>query len=397
MGRIIYLPLGLVMLTMLGGVYTFSLFYKPLQSYYGIENVAPLTLAFSLITLTYSVSIVPAGMLYDRFGPRIPLILGTFAIFSGYLFASTMKNHGWESARIIYYISLGILMGLGIALVDAVPRPLVSKWFSDVPGTAIGIVAVGFGIGAAVMTPVITYFLSITDVFKAFLWVGAIYLTVLILCTIPMKDPPHSERKSSSMNLSEIMGDRRFHLLWVLFFLSSFSGLMVIGNAAPIIQEGAKSVSELAGLVGAFLIITSIANAGGRFVWGILLDRIGIDRAMMINFLTTALSAFLLIWFFRSYLVFPLASVIYANYGGVLAMFPAATSIFFGSKYAGRAYGAIFTAWGFSGLISPFAGALLRDVTGSYLTSFYLAFAVSMAAFFLSFKLKSRGQITSSA
>ncbi len=390
MGRIIYLPLGLVMLTMLGGVYTFSLFYRPIQSYYGIENVAPLTLAFSLITLTYSVSIVPAGVLYDRSGPKIPLILGTFVIFSGYLLASTMKNYGWESARIIYYISLGILMGLGIALVDAVPRPLVSKWFSDIPGTAIGIVAVGFGIGAAVMTPVITYLLSITDVFTVFLWVGVIYLAVLSLCTVPMKDPPHSERKTGSMNLSEILRERRFHLLWILFFLSSFSGLMVIGNAAPIIQEGARSVPELAGLVGIFLIVTSVANAGGRFGWGIVLDRIGIERAMMINFLTTALSAFLLIWFFRSYLVFPLASLIYANYGGVLAMFPAATSIFFGSKYAGRAYGAIFTAWGFSGLVSPFAGALLRDVTGSYLTSFYLSFAVSMAAFLISLVLKKR-------
>ena len=388
MGRLIYLPLGLVILTMLGGVYTFSLFYGPLQKYYAIDDVAPFTLAFSLITLTYSLFIIPSGILYDRFGPKLPLSLGTLVIFSGYLLASSMKNYEWETARLIYYISLGMLMGLGIAMVDAVPRPLVSKWFADMPGTAIGVVAVGFGIGTAVMTPLILQFLAVTDVFTTFAMLGVIYLTVLLLCTAPMKDPPDSFRKNGSFNLSGILYDRRFHLLWLLFFLSSFSGLMVIGNAVPIIQEGARYSSELKGVAGTFLIITSFANAGGRFAWGVLLDRLGMAKAMKINFLTTSLSALLLSNLFKTKLVFLLGSVIYANYGGVLAIFPASTSIFFGKKYAGRSYGAVFTAWGVSGLIAPFSGALLRDAVDSYLPAFYMASAISFIAFVLSFRLK---------
>ncbi len=391
MSRFVYLPLGLVILTMLGGVYTFSLFYEPLQKYYGIEDIAPFTLAFSLITLTYSLSIIPSGILYDRFGPRIPLFLGTFAIFTGYLLAGMMKNYEWETARLIYYVSLGVLMGLGIALADAVPRPLVSKWFSDMPGTAIGIVAVGFGIGTAVMTPLIIHLLEVTDVFMTFVLLGFIYMAVLSVCTVPMRDPPDNVKKNGSLDLTGILGDRRFHLLWLLFFLSSFSGLMVIGNAVPIIQEGAKSSSELKGLAGAFLVVTSLANAGGRFAWGIVLDRIGIAKAMMLNFITTSLSALLLSGLFKTKLVFLLGSVIYANYGGVLAIFPASTSIFFGSKYAGRSYGAIFTAWGISGLIAPFAGAILRDAVGSYLPAFYMASAVSFLAFLVSIKLKNVG------
>ncbi len=390
MNRFIYLPLGLIILSMLGGIYAFSLFYRPLQDYYGIENISQLTLAFSLITITYSLSILPAGMLYDRLGPRIPLFLGALAITSGYFLAGFMKNYNWETARIIYYLSLGVFVGLGIALADAVPRPLVSKWFPDMPGKAIGFVAVGFGIGTALMTPIIMYLLSITDIFTSFALLGIIYFVILVICTIPMKDPPSVEKKSESTRFIEILKDKSFHFLWTLFFLSSFSGLMVIGNAAPILQEGAKNTPELSKLIGVFLILTSLANAGGRFAWGAILDRIGVRKSMMLNFLTTSLSVLLLTWFFKTYLVFPLSSVIYANYGGVLAMFPAGTSIFFGSKYAGRSYGAIFTAWGMSGLIAPFVGAFLRDTTGSYFTAFYLAFAVSFSAFLLSFRLKER-------
>jgi len=370
----VYPPLGMLILTMLGGIYTFSLFYAPIQDYYSIKDVAPLTLAFSLITLTYSVFIVPAGVFYDRVGPRLPLLLGALVIFLGYTLASQMRYFDWNTGKILYYTGLGVAVGLGIALVDAVPRPLVSKWFPDKTGTAVGIVAVGFGIGAAVMTPVISYLLSIASVFDTFVYVGVIYLIVILLCTIPMRDPRMERREEEvSLNLSETLKDRRFQILWLAFLLSSFSGLMVIGNAAPILKEGAKQTPELVSLISTFLIVTSIANASGRLIWGFLLDKIGVVSSMLANFVTTAVSAFALSKTFSTYLVFPLASVIYANYGGVLAIFPSATAILFGKKYAGRIYGAIFTAWGFSGLIAPYAGGLVRDVLQSYTVAFYLA------------------------
>lgn len=377
--RWLYPPLGTLILTMLGGIYTFSLFYAPIQDYYSIRDVAPLTLAFSLITLTYSIFIIPAGVFYDRIGPRLPLLLGAFIIFLGYVLASQMVHFDWSVAKFIYYAGLGVALGLGIALVDAVPRPLVSKWFPDRTGTAVGIVAVGFGIGAAVMTPIISHFLSIASVFETFIYLGAIYLVVISLCAIPMKDPRIEKKDEEiSLNLSETLKDRRFQILWLCFLLSSFSGLMVIGNAAPILKEGAKQTPELLNLIPTFLIVTSLANASGRLIWGFLLDKIGVSKSMLTNFVTTALSGLLLSQTFSTHLVFPLASVIYANYGGVLALFPSATAIFFGKKYAGRIYGAIFTAWGFSGLVAPYAGGLIRDLLQSYTVAFYIA---SLSAF----------------
>ncbi|AKG92152.1 Nitrate/nitrite transporter [Geoglobus ahangari] len=381
MNRWLYPVLGMIILTMLGGIYTFSLFYHPLQQHYGISSVAPFTLAFSLITLTYSIFIIPAGIIYDRLGPRIPLIAGAFVIFSGYLLASQMKLFEWDVARIQYYVGLGILPGLGIALVDAVPRPLASKWFLDRPGTAIGLVAVGFGIGAAVMTPVITYLLESYGVFRAFALIGLLYFGVIVLCSLPMRDPPVKRGEESlDFSLGMVARDIRFYRLWFAFFLSSFAGLMVIGNAAPILRKGAEKVPELAGLVALFLIVTSLANAGGRFAWGVVLDRLGVFRALRLNFVLSAIASILLAYLYSSYLVFPLASVVYANYGGVLAMFPAAVSIYFGKKYAGRIYGAIFTAWGFSGLLAPYVGGLIRDMTGEYVYAFYLALTACVVA-----------------
>lgn len=80
---------------------------------------------------------------------------------------------------------------------------------------------------------------------------------------------------------------------------------MVIGNAAPILREGARQTPGLLNLIPAFLIITSIANASGRFIWGLLLDRIGVANSMLVNFVMTGVSSLALSGAFSTYLVFP--------------------------------------------------------------------------------------------
>lgn len=387
MKRWIYPFLGLTILAMLGGLYSFSLFYKPLQEFYNLSEVAPLALAFSIVTLTYSIFIVPAGSLYDKFGPKFPLLTGASLILLGYLLASTIKSYGWETARVLYYLYLGILPGIGIAFVDAVPRPLAGKWFPEKPGTAVGVVAIGFGIGGALIAPIVSYFLTIVDVFQTFTLLGLLYFTVISICSIPMKDPPTVKKEGEQLDFCSVLKNKIFYKLWFAFLFSTFSGLLVIGNAATILLEGAKVTPELEKEIGTFLVITSISNAIGRVLWGTLLDKMNVKKAMTLNFLTSCVSVLLLSQFFTTLLIFPLASIVYANYGGTLAIFPATSSIVFGRKIAGRAYGALFTAWGISGFIAPFFGAFLRDLTNSYTISLYSAFFVSSLALAVSITL----------
>ncbi len=122
---------GLVISSMLGGIYAFSLYYPPLQEVYGLNVISPLALAFSILTISYSIFIIPAGVIYDRLGPKIPVIIGASMIFAGYILGWYMQYfRDWMSASLFYYLGLGFLLGLGIALIDVVPRPLVAKMVS---------------------------------------------------------------------------------------------------------------------------------------------------------------------------------------------------------------------------------------------------------------------------
>ena len=368
---------GLAILSMLGSIYAFSLYYSPLQSAYNLNSVAELALAFSLITVSYSIFIIPAGFFYDRLGPRIPVLLGAFIIFLGYFIGYSMRNFAdWSTARYLYYLGLGIIPGLGIAIIDAVPRPLVAKWFPDKTGTAVGIAAVGFGIGTAIVTPIIRHFLALTDVFQTFLYMGIIYFSIIGLVGLILKDPKAREKESIDFSLSSALRDKRFYTLWISFALASFAGLMFIGNAVPILKEGAGEE-----IISAFLIITSFFNAGGRFMWGVILDKTSVWRAMQANFILTSAALLTLTSGYKLPLAaILLGGVIYANYGGLLALFPSATAIFFGKKYLGRIYGAIFTSWGVAGLLGAFSGGLIKDITASYIPSFYVAIVTSLLA-----------------
>jgi OFA family oxalate/formate antiporter-like MFS transporter len=388
--------MGLVISAMLGGIYAFSLYYSPLQQAYNLNVVSPLALAFSIITVSYSIFIIPAGVIYDRLGPKIPVVVGAFMILTGYVLGWYMKNfEDWGKAALLYYIGLGFFPGLGLALVDAVPRPLAAKWFPDRTGTAVGTVAFGFGIGAAVVTPIIKYFLD-QGVFFTFLYMGLIYFAVIFLLGIFLREPPDDFRKltlinpeieeDEDYNLIQALKDKRFHILWFSFAFSSFAGLMVIGNAVPILEE-AISPQDLKLIIPAFLIATSFCNAGGRIFWGNLLDRIGPWRAMEVNFVVTMVALMTLSFSYSNrYLVIPLGGVIYANYGGLLALFPSAVALFFGKKYLGRIYGAVFTSWGVAGLMGAVGGGFIRDLTGSYFQAFYVAVIFSMLALFLVYR-----------
>jgi MFS transporter, OFA family, oxalate/formate antiporter len=59
---------------------------------------------------------------------------------------------------------------------------------------------------------------------------------------------------------------------------------------------------------------------------------------------------------------------------------PSTVSDFWGTKYAGSNYGAIFTAWGFAGILGPTIGGVLFDKYRNYGVAFYTATGLAIVA-----------------
>jgi OFA family oxalate/formate antiporter-like MFS transporter len=69
--------------------------------------------------------------------------------------------------------------------------------------------------------------------------------------------------------------------------------------------------------------------------------------------------------FLRPYPLFLAAvSLVGLCFGGFLALYPALTADYFGTKHIGVNYGWMFTAYGAGGIVGPYlAAALMRQVT----------------------------------
>ena len=64
-------------------------------------------------------------------------------------------------------------------------------------------------------------------------------------------------------------------------------------------------------------------------------------------------------------------SALWLCLGGWLAIAPACTGAFCGTKYYGPCYGLVFTAYGAGAIAGNLLAGNLRDIFGSYVTVFY--------------------------
>jgi len=108
--------------------------------------------------------------------------------------------------------------------------------------------------------------------------------------------------------------------------------------------------------------IIAIFNSTGRILWGILSDSLG-RKVTLIGMFVMCGIALLALDFLRPYPLYLLGvSLVGLCFGGFLALYPALTADYFGTKHYGVNYGWMFTAYGAGGLVGPYLAASLMRV-----------------------------------
>lgn len=149
---------------------------------------------------------------------------------------------------------------------------------------------------------------------------------------------------------SRVLTMPQFYLLWLQLFANVIAGITIISNAVCILVVLTKlSPAAIAPLFG----IVSIFNAVGRLFWGGIFDRVGCGRTFAAMFAVQAATLFLLSRVHDATLALAGISVVLLCCGGSFGTMPSYNAQYFGTKYMGRNYGLMLSAWGFAGLIGP--------------------------------------------
>jgi len=359
---------------------------------------AQATWAYAVCGVTFALSMIPGGILQDKLGPRLGATLGGLFLGGGCILAGLGRSY------LALIVGFGVLGGIGMGLGYAAATPAAVKWFGPHRrGLVAGLVVGGYGAAAIYISPTAKYLIAAYGISGSFIALGVFFAIVIVAAAQLLSSPGSDYRpaaassaakaapKSQSMtqvqwSARDMLGTWQYFAMLFLFIASAQSGLLVIANAAPLLNQTAASGGFLAANAWLLASFGGLVNAAGRVGTGIYSDRIGRRRAYLINGLATVVCLLLTPAIMRSGsvpLLFLAVGVAYWQYGGGLALMPAMTADYFGANDLGIKYGLVFLGWGIAFLVPQLAG-YIRDQTGTLDYAFYISGILMLAAVGLS-------------
>ena len=389
-----YVVAAIVINLCLGAVYAFSILVPQLEAQFHWTRIET-SPAFTIALLTFSLSMIPAGRLQDRKGPRTVITIGGVLIGLGMILSSYTSSLLW------LYVSYGVLLGLGIGFAYGAPIATCSKWFPDKKGLITGLVVFGFGGGAILFAPLWTYIITNYSWQYNFLVSGIIFMALTVSSAQIMRNPP-KDYKPAGWNPPEkakvaktdyeptaMVKTLPFVLIWVSYWFGTNAGLMVISQAKQVSMEIAGMDSLQASLA---VSILGGFNAVGRILWGFVGDKIGREKALTMGFLGCAIALSVISVVTEPTMFLIGLCLMGLCFGGFLASYPALTSDRYGSKNLGVNYGVVFTAYGAGSVLGPIMASYFRTYQGSYLPAFYISIILALLGMALSLFLRKRAR-----
>lgn len=393
--RMLFPILGILMNLCMGNLYAWSVFRIPLQKQFG-WTAAQATVPFQLSIAFFAVAMVLAGRMQDKLGPRTVAMIGGILVGAGFILSSMIGD-----TLTGLYISFGVIAGLGIGAAYVTPLAVTIKWWPDKRGLMTGLVVLGFGAGAIIGGIAGPILIGNVGVMTTFLIFGVLFGAVITFCGAMLRNPPPGYKPAgwappapapgvkvvkADYSPGEMVATPQFYLLWICYFIGSAVGLTVISQASPIGQEMAGLTPVAAG--GA-LTILAVFNGLGRPGFGYVSDAVGRKNAVLLDYALLIAGLLLVLPNSTSFAIYAVGvSMVGFGFGGFLALMPAFTADYFGTKNLGINYGWLFSAWGAAGVFGPILGLQVRAATGAWLQTFYILAAACALGIVLMFLIK---------
>lgn len=381
-GWIIVAVLFATMFLIWGPVNASSVFFLPVVKHFGWSR-ALFSLLGATAPLAAGFSSPAIGSLMDRYGERRIMIAGATLVALSFLALSRA-----DSAAAFFVVF--IVLGVGITASTIIPTVLViTNWFREQRGVALGIAFAGIPLGGTGMTIFANHVVQRSGFRAGYVAMAMpIFLAVIPLLAIVMRRRPpqvetgvatRTEPALPGLEVSEALRSRSFWMVAIVDVLFATAGVGLRVHLVPFLTGLGYSPTLAAEIYSAMFLFSAI----GTFLIGRVADRFGGRETLAIVFLAGAAGMATLLG--ASYPIAIMAFILFFGLVGETpaAILPIAVTESLGVKRLGTLLGflALFRTLGFAA--GPVIAGRIFDRSGSYTDALLVFIAlevVSMAA-----------------
>ena len=345
-------------------IYCFTLFTLPWLEEFGSSR-RDLMLTIALLQIGAGVMGPLAGRALDTFPLKWVILTGLACMVMGLLLAqrATALWHLW----LVYATLMPITMTLTGTLAA---QTLVSRWFTDNRGFALGISAIGTNVGGIILPILVSAWLlqvGWRDTLNNLMFLAVALVLPLTFLVLSRSPTPASNLESGGASDQRVWTTR--DILTTSIFWIPFCGLAPLSMAFGTLQFNLGIIVRDIGLdtavTGNLIALTSVCMVAGKLFFGIMGDRVDHRKLYWIANVATII-ALLLVLYAQTLPLLVVATVATGiSGGGILPLMGLIYSSRFGVASFGRVMGfGMLTIM--AGAVSPIGAGWVYDLYGSY-------------------------------
>src|SRR5210317_1925872 len=169
----------------LGVLYTWSVIKAAIPAEWG-WTAAQKSDPYALACFIFAISMIPAGRLQDKIGPRWVATIGGAMVALGCIMAGLAGD-----SYLGFVIGFGIFGGIGIGFGYAAATPAAVKWFpASKTGLIAGLVVAGFGLASVYIAPTAQALLNAYGVSMTMIIFGIAFFVIVVTLAQFLRNPP---------------------------------------------------------------------------------------------------------------------------------------------------------------------------------------------------------------
>ena len=356
-------------------------------------SIGFITLGFTIQWLMSATLSPICGWLSDRYGVRRVMWGGGFLFMFGMVMTGVMTDL-WE-----FYLYYGLVLAAGMASFQVTLVSGVTLWFRKNLGLAMGVLQAlqGLGTGLAIL---MVYLLFDKYGLQVTFWIPGIAGGIILLTLTkwfynepadrgitqwgaPENEPVRSLQNNAVAKLRTNVFLKQVQRTSAFWNLAAIHGLGCAGHNVILILLVAIAIDTgISSGVAAMVYLTlTVVSTATRFATPVIADIVGSKGVMGVCF---ALQTFPILILFVAgdsvTLYFVFAVLFGIGMGGEMTAFPIINRQYYADAPTGTAYGWQMMGAGMGMALGPVAAGFLRDFTGSYFSSLWLSFGLSVFA-----------------